>query len=81
MQTYGMSDVVGAPVIILNWNGWEDTFACLRSLREHGDGCPVWLVDNASSDDRRALRQKNRSPVRGRNARQNAGRGRVRPLR
>jgi GT2 family glycosyltransferase len=49
-----MSDVAGTPVIVLNWNGWEDTFACLRSLREHGNGCPVWLVDNASCDDRRA---------------------------
>jgi GT2 family glycosyltransferase len=49
-----MSDVTGTPVIVLNWNGWEDTFACLRSLREHGNGCPAWLVDNASRDDRRA---------------------------
>jgi len=49
-----MSDVGGTPVIILNWNGWDDTFACLRSLREHGDGCRLWLVDNASSHDRRA---------------------------
>lgn len=49
-----MSDVAGTPVIVLNWNGWDDTLACLRSLREHGDGCPVWLVDNASWDDRRA---------------------------
>jgi GT2 family glycosyltransferase len=49
-----MSDVAGTPVIVLNWNGWDDTFACLRSLREHGDGCPVWLVDNASCDDRSA---------------------------
>ncbi|HZS88912.1 MAG TPA: glycosyltransferase family 2 protein [Chloroflexota bacterium] len=49
-----MSEVVTTPVIVLNWNGWDDTFACLRSLHEHGDGCPVWLVDNASRDDRRA---------------------------
>ena len=48
-----MSDAISIPVIVLNWNGWDDTFACLRSLREHGDGCPVWLVDNASRDDRR----------------------------
>ncbi|HEX6508444.1 MAG TPA: glycosyltransferase family 2 protein [Chloroflexota bacterium] len=48
-----MSDTSGTPVIVLNWNGWEDTLACLRSLRAHGDGCPVWLVDNASRDDRR----------------------------
>ena len=41
-------------MIVLNWNGWDDTFACLQSLREHGAGCVVWLVDNASQDDRRA---------------------------
>ncbi|HEX6508987.1 MAG TPA: hypothetical protein VF221_15265 [Chloroflexota bacterium] len=22
-----MSDAAGTPVIVLNWNGWEDTFA------------------------------------------------------
>lgn len=49
-----MNDVAATPVIVLNWNGWDDTFACLRSLHEHGDGCPVWLVDNASRHDRRA---------------------------
>jgi GT2 family glycosyltransferase len=49
-----MSEVAGTPVIVLNWNGWNDTFACLNSLREHGDGCQVWLVDNASREDRRA---------------------------
>jgi GT2 family glycosyltransferase len=48
-----MSDAAGTPVIVLNWNGWEDTFARLRSLREHGGGRPVWLVDNASREDRR----------------------------
>src|SRR5437660_10262187 len=41
------------PVIVLTWNGWHDTFACLRSLQAHGEGCPVWLVDNASDEDRR----------------------------
>jgi GT2 family glycosyltransferase len=49
-----MSEVTGTPVIVLNWNGWNDTFVCLRSLREHGAGSPVWLVDNASHDDHRA---------------------------
>jgi GT2 family glycosyltransferase len=41
------------PVIILNWNGWEDTFACLQSIRKQGDECQVWLVDNGSKNDRR----------------------------
>ena len=49
-----MSEMTGTPVVVLNWNGWDDTFACLRSLHEHGDGCPVWLVDNASREDRSA---------------------------
>lgn len=40
------------PIIILNWNGWEDTFGCLRSIVATGE-CPlVWLVDNASEVDR-----------------------------
>lgn len=49
-----MSDSTCTPVIVLNWNGWDDTFACLKSLREHGNGCDVWLVDNGSFVDRRA---------------------------
>lgn len=39
-------------IIILNWNGWEDTIECLESLFQinypHFD---VILVDNASEDD------------------------------
>ncbi|MBV9280718.1 MAG: glycosyltransferase, partial [Chloroflexi bacterium] len=42
------------PVIILVWNGWEDTFECLRSLLEGGEDCPVWLFDNGSDNDRAA---------------------------
>lgn len=40
------------PVIILNWNGWEDTFTCLRSLRATDDVSEVWLVDSHSREDR-----------------------------
>jgi GT2 family glycosyltransferase len=40
------------PVIVLNWNGWEHTFSCLRSLRAALDVRTVWLVDNGSHDDR-----------------------------
>ncbi|MGE0132041.1 MAG: glycosyltransferase family 2 protein [Blastocatellales bacterium] len=43
---------MATPVIILNWNGWDDTFACLRSLRDGGERGLVWLVDNASTIDR-----------------------------
>lgn len=42
------------PVIVLNWNGWRDTFACLHSVRSSADAGVVWLVDNASEDDRAA---------------------------
>jgi GT2 family glycosyltransferase len=40
------------PVIILNWNGWDDTLECLRSLRENPEVDQVWLVDNGSFSDR-----------------------------
>ena len=43
---------MSAPVIVLNWNRWEHTFACLRSLRAAPDVSDVWLVDNGSTDDR-----------------------------
>lgn len=39
-------------VVILNYNGWQDTMACAESLLE-GDVAPAWLVivDNASGND------------------------------
>jgi GT2 family glycosyltransferase len=40
------------PVIVLNWNRWEHTFACLRSLKAAADVRTVWLVDSASTVDR-----------------------------
>jgi GT2 family glycosyltransferase len=39
------------PVMILNWNGWEDTLTCLRALRELSEVDSVWLVDNGSTVD------------------------------
>ena len=41
-----------AHVMILNWNGWEDTFACLLSLRACAPPVSVWLIDNGSQIDR-----------------------------
>ena len=39
-------------VIILNWNGWQDTVECLESLYSiNYPNYDVVLVDNASSDD------------------------------
>lgn len=46
------ANVAGTPVIIANWNGWEDTFRCLRSLAKASDVKAVWLVDNGSDIDR-----------------------------
>ena len=47
-----MTCLPDVPIIILNWNGWEDTFTCLRSIRVAGETYTVWLVDNASDVDR-----------------------------
>src|SRR5665647_2053271 len=39
-------------IIILNWNGWQHTIECLRSLfHTDYDNYRVILVDNASTDD------------------------------
>ena len=38
-------------LIVLSWNGREDTLACLRSLRElRGGGIAIVCVDNGSTD-------------------------------
>ncbi len=38
-------------VILLNWNGWEDTFACLDSLRNNEyPATKVMVIDNASDE-------------------------------
>lgn len=39
-------------VVVLNWNGWPDTVACVRSLQKQTLE-PAWIVvvDNASTDD------------------------------
>jgi len=44
------SDLSGhVPAVVLNWNGWEDTLDCLRSIKgsEHAGFVPV-VVDNGS---------------------------------
>jgi GT2 family glycosyltransferase len=39
-------------VLILNWNGWEDTLECLASLRRSSYAAiQVVVLDNGSSDD------------------------------
>jgi GT2 family glycosyltransferase len=49
---YQLSELPRIPVIVLNWNGWEDTFKCLHSLQSARGVGPVWLVDNGSKVDR-----------------------------
>jgi GT2 family glycosyltransferase len=38
-------------VVVLNWNGWRDTVACLESLRSLDEVPRVIVVDNGSTDD------------------------------
>ena len=38
-------------VVVLNWNGWRDTLACLESLRHLAEVPRVIVVDNGSSDE------------------------------
>jgi GT2 family glycosyltransferase len=47
-----MESIISVPVVILNWNGWDDTLKCLGSLREDPEVNQVWLVDNGSDRDR-----------------------------
>lgn len=38
--------------VILNWNNYEDTAACLNSLQEISyEDHYLWVVDNGSTDD------------------------------
>jgi GT2 family glycosyltransferase len=39
-------------VVVVNYNGWDDTRRCLRSLAQQTAPAAVVLVDNASRDDR-----------------------------
>lgn len=43
-------------VVVLNWNGWRDTAACLESLgRVEWPGVGVLIVDNGSTDGSREI--------------------------
>jgi GT2 family glycosyltransferase len=46
--------------ILVNWNGWSDTKACLRSLRQQDySALTTVVVDNGSTDDSCALIRTN----------------------
>jgi len=39
-------------IIVLNWNGWQDTIECLESLQKIDYSCyEIIVVDNGSTDD------------------------------
>ena len=38
-------------VVIVNWNGREDTLACLRSVSAAPEAGRIIVVDNGSGDD------------------------------
>ena len=38
-------------IILINWNGADDTLACLRSLQKAEGEFIVVIADNASDDD------------------------------
>jgi GT2 family glycosyltransferase len=47
-----MTDQASVYVVLLNWNGWRDTIACLQSLLQSRDvHLRVIVCDNASGDD------------------------------
>ena len=47
-----MSEQEGSYAVLLNWNGWRDTVACLESLLpDIRAGLRVIVCDNASADD------------------------------
>lgn len=47
-----MSDLRGTYILLLNWNGWRDSIACLDSLLpDIHRGASVIVCDNQSSDD------------------------------
>ena len=45
-----MTDTGGWWVVVLSWNGREDTLACLRSLAAADPRPQVVCVDNGSTD-------------------------------
>lgn len=50
MSDYSLHKVT---IVILNWNGWQDTIECLESVYNNADWpeYEVLVVDNGSSDD------------------------------
>lgn len=51
-QAQSASEQASVYIVLLNWNGWQDTLECMRSLRriEYANWNAV-IVDNGSTDD------------------------------
>lgn len=53
MQDVTFADnVKQVPIVILNWNGWEDTISCINSIYAAEVEPLIWVVDNKSDLDK-----------------------------
>lgn len=59
-----MENINNIPIIVLNWNGWEDTFECLDALTKSIDRTSIWVVDNGSKENRSAELQETHPGIR-----------------
>ena len=50
MTGHDRGDAARAALVVLSWNGADDTLRCLESLDAHASGAVVVLVDNGSTD-------------------------------
>lgn len=39
------------PIVVLNWNGWDDSIRCISSIYSAENTPLIWLVDNGSDQD------------------------------
>jgi hypothetical protein len=46
--------VENVPIVVLNWNGWDDSIRCIESIYAAQENALIWLVDNASQEDKSA---------------------------
>jgi GT2 family glycosyltransferase len=44
--------VENVPIVVLNWNGWDDSIKCITSIYAAENKALIWLVDNNSNEDR-----------------------------
>lgn len=52
MQGRNVSSPPRVTCVVVNWNGWQDTIACLQSLHQQDyDALEVIVVDNGSTND------------------------------